>query len=423
MTGDDVDPGSPARKERPGRARSLSCPQCGSPVTIRASGLSVTAICGACGAVLDVANDAVRQIADAQARTRQPAIPIGTRGTLGGTEWDVVGYQLRSSGAGSWQWEEYLLFNPYRGFRFLGQDHGHWTLYGMLRRDVADPLADGGDGLRYTPGDTVQARTDYVLGEFYWRVRAGDTVENREFVHPPFVLSQERADEEVTWSRGRYLEPGLVQAAFKLGSMPQRTGRAAHQVDPKRRRLWPVAVGSLIALILLNQMPAGQGLNTLVFQQSFTITDQDQDRSLPAIPLSIPYAGGNLQIEASAQPQAGALRLDVALVPQAGFQRKDAVFTLGSLAGDGLAKQTALFSSIAGGDATLLINPHSSAFPDPAIPDSTPESVPATSVSFVVTVRRHVPDPVSFLLAAIAILCWPAFSALRRWFRGVEHAA
>ncbi len=422
MTNRDI-PGDPAPKERPGRARTLSCPRCGSPVTIRANGLSITAICGACGAALDVANDAVRQIAEAQARTRQPPISIGTRGTLGGTEWEVLGYQLRSSGAGSWQWEEYLLFNPYRGFRFLGQDHGHWTLYGMLRRDVEDPLVDGGDGLRYQTSDAVLARTDYVLGEFYWRVRVGDTVDVREFVHPPFVLSEERADDEVTWSRGRYLEPSVVQAAFKLGRMPQRVGRTGGQTEPRRLTLWPVAVISLVALVVLNEAPFGQGLDTLVLRQNFTITASDQDRSLPAVPLSIPYAGGNLQIEASTAAELGLLQLNVSLALQAGFNRRDAVFTLGSLMQNGSATQTALFSSVAGGSATLLITPHSSAFPDITQPGSPSQTPPAESLSFSLTVRRHVHDPVSFFLAALAILCWPVFSTLRRWFRRLGHTA
>ncbi len=410
------------RTQRPGRARALSCPNCGSPVTIRANGLSITAVCGSCGAVLDVANDAVRQVAEAQARTRQPRIPIGSRGTLGGTEWEVVGYQERSSGAGSWRWEEYLLFNPYRGFRFLGQDHGHWTLYGMLRRDVEDPLSDGGDGLRYQASDTVLARTDYVLGEFYWRVRAGDTVDVREFVRPPFVLSEERAAEEVTWSRGRYLEPALVQAAFKLGAMPPRTGHAGHQTEPKRPMLWPVAVGSLVGLAILNQLPIGQGLNTVALRQTFAITAADNDRTLPAAPLTIPYPRGNLQIEVDSDTDAGLLQLDVSVVPEAGFDRRqDAAFTLGSLVGNGTRSQTALFGAAAGGTASLLIRPHLSALPPTVMPGDTAEPAQPHPVSFVVTVRRHVHDPVSFVLAMVAILCWPVAAALRRWFRRIGH--
>ena len=235
------------------------------------------------------------------------------------------------------------------------------------------------------------------------------------------MLSEERAEEEVTWSRGRYLEPAVVQAAFKLGKMPPRTGRAAHQAEPRRFVLWPLAVVSLVAVIALSASPYGQDLNALVLRRSFTVTAPDQDRTLPAVPLAIPDAAGNLRIAVATGAETGLLQLDVSLVAQNGYGRQETVFTLGSLLGDQPATQTALFSSVAGGAATLLIRPHSSAFADPADPGSTAASPPAASVSFVVTVRRHVHDPMNFLLAVLAILGWPVASALRRWFRRIGH--
>src|SRR5882724_2902313 len=100
-----------------GGVRVLNCPSCGGIVRIRANGISITVICGSCGSTLDVANPDVRLIAEAQARTREPPIPIGMRGTLAGATWEVVGFQSRSDVANGWSWGEYLLFNPYLGFR------------------------------------------------------------------------------------------------------------------------------------------------------------------------------------------------------------------------------------------------------------------------------------------------------------------
>src|ERR1700729_3895588 len=99
--------------------RVLTCPSCGGSVKIRASGISITAICGSCGSVLDVSNSDVRLLAEAQSRTREPPVPLGSRGTLVGALWEVVGYQNRSNTVEGWTWDEYLLFNPYLGFRFL----------------------------------------------------------------------------------------------------------------------------------------------------------------------------------------------------------------------------------------------------------------------------------------------------------------
>src|SRR5690348_6071692 len=110
------------------RIRVLSCPSCGGSVTVRANGISITAICASCGSTLDVANPEVRLITEARERTRQPPIAIGTRGTLVGTLWEIVGFQTRTDLVHGWSWDEYLLFNPWRGFRFLAQDDEDWTL-------------------------------------------------------------------------------------------------------------------------------------------------------------------------------------------------------------------------------------------------------------------------------------------------------
>ena len=159
-------PISPGRAPSVARARTLSCPSCGGSVTIRANGISITAICASCGSTLDVANPDVRLITQARERTREPPIAIGTRGLLVGTLWEVAGFQSRTDTENDWSWGEYLLFNPYRGFRFLIRDDEDWTLYCMLRQDVPDPEA-GFEGRRYESQGTGKARTTYVLGEFY----------------------------------------------------------------------------------------------------------------------------------------------------------------------------------------------------------------------------------------------------------------
>src|SRR5476651_934271 len=84
---------NPWRTQPAARTRTISCPSCGGSVTIRANGISITAICSFCGSTLDVANPDVRLIAEARERTREPAIPVGTRGELAGTLWEVAGFQ------------------------------------------------------------------------------------------------------------------------------------------------------------------------------------------------------------------------------------------------------------------------------------------------------------------------------------------
>ena len=98
--------------------KALTCPSCGGTVTLRAAGYSVTVACEYCGSILDVASPEVKLITEYQHALEGLAIKLGARGTLKGVEWEVVGYLGRSE-HGTYPWSEYLLFNPYHGYRWL----------------------------------------------------------------------------------------------------------------------------------------------------------------------------------------------------------------------------------------------------------------------------------------------------------------
>ena len=48
----------------------------------------------------------------------------------------MIGFQQRStqSGGETYSWREYLLFNPYKGFRYLTEFDGHWNFVARHRR-------------------------------------------------------------------------------------------------------------------------------------------------------------------------------------------------------------------------------------------------------------------------------------------------
>jgi hypothetical protein len=413
MSQDSIGP----RTGRPARPRTLSCPNCGGVVTVQAAGLSVSAACASCGSVIDVTNDAVRLIEAAQQRTRVPRLAIGTRGTVAGTEWQVVGYQERSSEG--WAWEEYLLFNPYRGFRFLTQDHGHWTLYGMLREAVGDDGVMPGGSHRYQPDNTGVARTDYVLGEFYWRARAGDSVSFAEFVDAPFILSKEQSDDEVIWSRGVYLEPAIVKTAFPLLVLPPREGRMAHQPDlggwlpasggtNVRKPVWKTAAVFCVLLLVLESVSFGQSHNLRVFQQSFVVAKASTQRSLASPVFIIPDTGGNAALDIGAPVWPGGLKLDLALAAADGSQRFDMLLQFSALSDPDVALPTARFASVPGGRYQILADADATALVAPA-------------VTVTVTVRRHTPDAVNFLIALALLLLWPTLASIRRFVSHLLH--
>jgi hypothetical protein len=106
----------------------------------------------------------------------------------------------------------------------------------------------------------MAARTDYVLGEFPWRVQVGDAVACKDFVAPPYMLSSETTDGEITWSRAEYMTGSQVWQACKLpGSPPQTYGVFANQPSPHggvggawRTWLWlNVALAALVLFFMI----------------------------------------------------------------------------------------------------------------------------------------------------------------------------
>src|SRR5574341_723844 len=102
--------------------RALHCPNCGATVTIRAFERTLSVVCDSCHSILDAKHPSLRVLQKFEGRQHiQPLIPLGTRGKLHGDLYEVIGFQVRTifvEGV-SYSWAEYLLFNPYKGFRYL----------------------------------------------------------------------------------------------------------------------------------------------------------------------------------------------------------------------------------------------------------------------------------------------------------------
>jgi Domain of unknown function (DUF4178) len=426
MTRAKSPPPGTSRRPAPGRPRVLSCPSCGGSVRIRANGISITVICAACGSTLDVVNPDVRLIAEAQQRTREPPIRIGKRATLAGTEWEVVGFQNRSDTVNGWRWDEYLLFNPYRGFRFLAQDDEDWTLYCMLREDVADP-EQGFGGRRFTLRSTGIARTEYVLGEFYWRARAGDEVAVSEYIDAPYVLSREQGGEEIIWSRGVQLPAATIRTAFGLAAdiVPATSGdkvwlRRAHTRGVRR-----IAVVAIVVLLLAHMITFGTSRSAVLFTQTFHTTAADKGHILTTTPFVIPEKRGNLRITATSPVLNNWVQLGLSLAGPGDvtFNAAPSIEYYEGVDSDGAWSEGAqsadvTFAAVPGGSYRLLIEPYAGAY----APDPTREPSPWASdgdVEFSVTVTRHVPSGWNFWLALLLLVSYPIYRILAdRGLRG-----
>jgi hypothetical protein len=201
-----------------------------------------------------------------------PTIPLGTRGTWHGHPFDVVGFQRRSISVDGipYGWNEYVLFNPYRGFRYLNEYEGHWNDVQTVRelpiREVRRGRALATHrGEDYRHFQHAIATTDFVLGEFPWCVRAGDTVTVDDYVAPPLMLSSESTEGETTWSLGEYTDPVRIWQAFALPGAPETPATVfANEPSPHAGRVsnafgtFAVLAALLLAVFLGRQLLAAR---------------------------------------------------------------------------------------------------------------------------------------------------------------------
>lgn len=263
-----------------GKIAGLNCPNCGAAIELRSFTNALSVVCQNCLSVLDARDPNLQILQEAQSKQRVvPDIPLGTRGTFAGGTFEVIGFQERTTyeEGVAYSWFEYLLFNPYKGFRYLTVFRGHWNFVRTLNTlpSVAGPRDVRVDDTKFRMYSNSMAETTFVLGEFPWMVKVGERVQVTDYVAPPKVLSAETTPEEIVWSEGDYMTGEEVWRAFKLGTpAPRAFGVFENQPSPfqgKVKSMWVQALMLSAAAIVFAFLFYATGSRKVVYQQSFSL--------------------------------------------------------------------------------------------------------------------------------------------------------
>lgn len=204
--------------------QQFACPNCAASLQVTlASTKSLT--CRSCNSIIDVSQGVAGQLSHAlQTEPVAPLIALGSTGQLQGVMWQLVGFQHRmgyevDEPDEHFGWTEYLLYNQKRGFTFLVDSTEGWSL--ATPTTGAPTLSPNGStatylSKKYTQKYSYKAETQYVAGEFYWRVERGQQSSNTDFQKGEVLLSREETPKEVTWSMGSKLSSAAVAKSFNL---------------------------------------------------------------------------------------------------------------------------------------------------------------------------------------------------------------
>jgi hypothetical protein len=416
----------------PGAVRAVNCPSCGGAIELRGLAWTQSVACQHCGAVLDARDPDLRVLQRARERmTVEPLIPLGTRGAWRGAPYDVIGVQQRTITVDEvdYSWREYLLFNPYRGFRYLTEYDGHWNdvvpLPGLPVVAGAGVRASAGyDGRTYRLFQTARARTTFVAGEFPWAVRAGDSEEVRDYVAPPHVLSAEGTRHETTWSHGTYVDGRAVWRAFNLpGDPPRPLGIYANQPSPHGANVgsWWSAFAWLALLCFVAFVGrAMTARRARVFEGRYELSGAPTfasavrgDSTVTAAPFvtprfTVPGGTGNVVVETEADVDNEWMYLEYTLVDEATGRAwplgREVSYYSGSDAdgrwSEGRRRDRATLGPVPGGPYVLRV-------------EAAGQPRPGHPVSYTVRVMRDVPATWPFLVALLALLVPPAVATYR----------
>lgn len=405
-------------KKRTGKARTFSCPNCGGSVTVKAVGLSISAVCAYCSSVIDIANDNFRILATANERTRPTALTIGSKGALNGILWEIVGYMEKSDSSEFYRWDEYLLYNPYQGFRFLVQSQGHWSLYKVLKKSVAEPNSLSGDfkfeGRKYECFQKGATKVLYVKGEFYWRVRKGEESYVTDYIAPPFMLSIDQGDEDINLALGEYIEPKAIEKAFVLTApMPERIGVGPNQPGRYQAehvaKVWFSFAVAFAFATFIQIMSAFTAHSKVVYENSYELDADSKNKTISTELFNLPRQS-NVEISNYASLDNEWLELDMALVNAKDETIKETKQALEYYSGmdydgyywkEGDADKDSVFSAVPEGDYRVLIDADFDAY------------YKRRPVVFRIKIKRDVSNWSNYGFTLLLLILYPAYVTFR----------
>lgn len=401
------------------QSAALHCPNCGGSIQLRGFAHTLVAVCSFCGAQLDTSTPLFKILQTSQDwHLAKLPLPLGSRGKLDGVEWEVIGFQTRFIvvEGSTYKWHEYVLFNPFRGFRYLSEYDGHWNFIRTLSRIPKDAGASVYlDGRRFRKFQSARAKTSYLLGEFPWRVQVNEAVDFIDYIAPPVMLSGETtgSGNEVTWSLGRYIPGSEIWKVFKApGSPPQTIGVFENQpshYSGSVASIWGLLLLAIVGLFLTMSVLTTKVNGKAVYQESYVFDPTSTSEPSFVTPdFNLTPPTGNVEVKVSTDLENNWTYFNFALISTNGhaynFGKEVSYYEGQDSDGhwsEGRQSESVTISGIPAGTYFLRVEPEG---------DKTKRG---TQVHYRLTVRRHVMTGNFFMLAVLLLAIPPVFHTWR----------
>lgn len=245
----------------PSEPDTLTCPNCQQEVTYYDITGSYYYGCPHCRQYFEYENEEPpKKIKVFSPPATLPVLSVGTEGYLNERWIRVVGYLFRKEQSGPYFWGEYVLLDQKGIYTVLSEYNGHWTYIEKAPEQNYKERKGSGKAhyvdtpeRQYRLFNRYKPQTLYALGEFDYNVLEDDNLNVSEYIHPPYILTQEKNNKQSDWYLGEYKTPNEIATAFGLtiDKLPAQHGIGANQPSPIDRKWQPLKFFSLIALFVL----------------------------------------------------------------------------------------------------------------------------------------------------------------------------
>jgi hypothetical protein len=343
-----------------------------------------------------------------------PAIPLGTKGKIDGTLYEVMGFVVKRENKYKYQWREYLLFNPFMGYSFLSEYNGHWNFVWPVEDNPAAKTEDSfyREGSTFRLYQKYSATVVYASGEFFFDVNdITDSTRNAEYIAPPYLYAREESADSVLWCKGEYLTPGEVAGAFKISesTLPKKTGLG--YTEPITGNFKPSSLIRLslilaCAIIVLQIILANISGDQEVFRGSYQQSDLKNQKFFVTPAFTLEGGSKNLSIRVEAPVDNDWFFAEFSLIDEATGSEynftKDIEYYHGYEEGtdwsEGSTRGEAFLSQIPGGKYHINIYPEFS----------------TANHFFSLVVKRDVPTMSNFVVTLVMLALFPVGYFLRR---------
>lgn len=290
-------------------SEEITCPHCFKKVTVYDPSGSEYYVCNGCHFYLhkSATNSNIMTMQQVPKPKSDPLIPIGATGTLMQLPYKMIAYMEKQEVGTEYTWREYMLYNYSKGYAFLAEYDGHWTLIAGIDHypELAQATVTSDDatcnGVEYLVFNKYVPKINGLTGEYDWDVFE-ERIRATEYVNPPYLFVKEQNNRNrsiVDYYHGTYLDAKEIASAFNIdiSNFPDKLGVGANEPSPWRYK-WPKVfkMSGIIAIVVMLIQLAIVFLKpeTVLLDQNFTLSPQQTEKpdSAKRTPVASPVQTG-----------------------------------------------------------------------------------------------------------------------------------